>query len=137
MPAFTSIKITRVLSSKRYTMIVWANLIFHTLIWNTLKINNFTYRIINSTYQTHLQIKNILFSCKSEYLNRQISSKVAVRDDVVGMLSSDWSKGVEPSIGSPTSFFIPTISYIYSEDTFLDQVLASVCSFHFHLYKYL
>ncbi|KAL5272539.1 hypothetical protein ACHWQZ_G000666 [Mnemiopsis leidyi] len=63
----------------------------------------------------------IYSGCKSEYLNRQISSKVAVRDDVVGMLSSDWSKGVEPSIGSPTSFFIPTISYIYSEDTFLDQ----------------
>ena len=63
-----------------------------------------------------------IFRCDTQYIARQIGSKVALNKKVVGVIASDVTSGAQSSIGPATSFFIPTIGYIYSEDVFLDKV---------------
>ena len=68
----------------------------------------------------------IIPRCDEPYLDQRISSKVALNEKVIGLLASDKKSGVLSSIGPPTSFFIPTIGYIYSEDAFLKKVIYKI-----------
>lgn len=62
------------------------------------------------------------YRCADIPLARQIGSHVAADEKTLGALGPGKAIYVESASGNPTSFHIPTITYIYADDDLLDEV---------------